>query len=129
MEVYLTVAKLAKVEEFTIGAELYSMTVGIEDQWKEYPYGFPGRWLELLRYVRAKLPKTRLMYDINFTDDSVNSGGLSASGGEFERWRYRLVDLAEPTNPEERKIWNDLVSFWTELDAVGLDIYRSLASA
>ncbi|MGZ3775210.1 MAG: glycoside hydrolase family 113 [Pseudobdellovibrionaceae bacterium] len=129
LDVYINVAKLAKVDEFTIGAELYSMTVGIEDQWKEYPYGFPGRWLELLRYVRSKLPNTRLMYDINFTDDSVNSGGgISASGGELERWRYRLVDLANPSNPEEYKIWNDLATFWKELDNVGLDIYRSLAS-
>lgn len=128
LDVYLTVAKLGKVDEFTIGAELYSMTVGIEDQWKAYPYGFPGRWLELLRYTRAKLPKARLMYDINFTDDTVVADGISASGGEFERWRYRLVDLANPSNPEELKIWNDLVSFWTELDYVGLDIYRSLAS-
>ncbi|WP_413560866.1 glycoside hydrolase family 113 [Bdellovibrio sp. HCB209] len=128
LDVYLTVAKLAKVDEFTIGAELYSMTVGIEDQWKEYPYGFPGRWLELLRYVRTKLPTARLMYDVNFTDDSVNSGGISASGGEFERWRYRLVDLADRQNPEEQKIWADLASFWKELDAIGLDIYRSLAS-
>lgn len=128
LDLYLTVAKLAKVDEFTIGAELYSMTVGVEDQWKEYPYGFPGRWLELLRYVRSKLPKARLMYDVNFTDDSVSGGGMSASGGEFERWRYRLVDLANPTNPEEAKIWEDLVSFWKELDAVGFDIYRSLAS-
>lgn len=128
LDVYITVAKMAKVDEFTIGAELYSMTVGIEDQWKEYPYGFPGRWLELLRYTRAKLPTARLMYDINFTDDSVNAGGLTASGGEFERWRYRLVDLANPSNPDEAKIWSDLVTFWKELDAVGLDIYRSLAS-
>lgn len=128
LDVYITVAKMAKVDEFTIGAELYSMTVGIEDQWKEYPYGFPGRWLELLRYVRVKLPTARLMYDINFTDDSVNAGGLTASGGEFERWRYRLVDLANPTNPDEKKIWDDLVGFWKELDSVGLDIYRSLAS-
>lgn len=128
LDVYLTVAKLAKVDEFTIGAELYSMTVGIEDQWKEFPYGFPGRWLELLRYVRSKLPTARLMYDINFTDDTVNADGFAASGGEFERWRYRLVDLANPTKPEELKIWNDLVSFWKELDSVGLDIYRSLAS-
>ena len=68
------------------------------------------------------------MYDINFTDDSVNTGGLTASGGEFERWRYRLVELANPSNPQEAQIWNDLVSFWKELDAVGFDIYRSLAS-
>lgn len=128
LDLYITIAKLAKVNEFTIGAELYSMTVGIEDQWKEFPYGFPGRWLELLRYTRAKLPTAKLMYDINFTDDSVNSNGIAASGGEFERWRYRLVDLANPSNPEEFKIWNDLVSFWKELDYIGLDIYRSLAS-
>lgn len=68
------------------------------------------------------------MYDINFTDDSVNAGGLTASGGEFERWRYRLVELADRTNPEERKIWEDLSTFWKELDAIGLDIYRSLES-
>ncbi len=128
LDVYISVARMAKADEFTVGAELYSMTVGIEDQWKEYPYGFPGRWLELLRYTRAKLPTARLMYDINFTDDSVNSGGLTASGGEFERWRYRLVELADRTNPEERKIWEDLSTFWKELDAIGLDIYRSLES-
>ena len=128
LDVYIAVARMAKADEFTIGAELYSMTVGIEDQWAEYPYGFPGRWLELLRYTRSKLPNARLMYDINFTDDSVNAGGLTASGGEFERWRYRLVELANPKNPEEAAIWADLSTFWKELDAVGLDIYRSLAS-
>lgn len=128
LDMYITVARMAKADEFTIGAELYSMTVGVEDQWKEHPYGFPGRWLELLRYTRSKLPNARLMYDINFTDDSVNTGGLTASGGEFERWRYRLVELANPSNPQEAQIWNDLVSFWKELDAVGFDIYRSLAS-
>lgn len=128
MDIYLLIAKMNHVEEFTIGAELYSMTVGIEDQWKEYPFGFPGRWLDLLHYVRKKIdPNTRVMYDINFTDDTVNSGGMSASGGEFERWRYRLVDLANPEKEDELKIWQDLVSFWTELDAIGIDIYRSLA--
>lgn len=128
LDMYITVARMAKADEFTIGAELYSMTVGLEDQWAAHPHGFPGRWLELLRYTRAKLPNARLMYDINFTDDSVNAGGLTASGGEFERWRYRLVELANPSNPAENKIWQDLASFWKELDAVGLDIYRSLAS-
>jgi hypothetical protein len=129
LDQYITVARLAKVEEFTIAAELYSMTVGIEDQWKAQPYGFPGRWLELLRYVRGKLPDARLMYDINFTDDSNTESGFARSGGELERWRYRLADLANPTRPEELKIWKDLVQFWTELDAVGLDMYRSLASS
>lgn len=128
LDAYMTVAKFCKADEFTIGAELYSMTVGIEDQWKQYPYGFPGRWLELLRYTRSKLPKLRLMYDINFTDDSVKNVGVVVSGGEFERWRYRLVDLADRTDPEEHQIWVDLATFWKELDAVGIDMYRSLAS-
>lgn len=128
LDQYITVAKLSKVDEFTLGAELYSMTVGIEDQWKAQPYGFPGRWLELLRYVRGKLPGVRLMYDVNFTDDSNNQSGFAKSGGELERWRYRLADLANPTDPAQLKIWKDLVAFWTELDAVGIDMYRSLAS-
>ncbi|MBX3039647.1 MAG: hypothetical protein KF789_02925 [Bdellovibrionaceae bacterium] len=128
LDIYLLIARVAKVDEFTIGAELYSMTVGLEDQWKENPHGFPGRWLELLRYVRSKLPQARLMYDVNFTDDSVDSGTLRKAGGEIERWRYRLVDLANPEDPAQEAIWNDLVSFWTELDAIGIDMYRSLAS-
>ena len=129
-DIYLLIARLNKVEEYTIGAELYSMTVGIEDQWNEFPFGFPGKWVQLLRYSRTKLaPGTRIMYDINFTDDKAStSGDLNALGGELERWRYRLVDLAHPTNPAENAIWRDLVTFWNELDAVGIDIYRSLAS-
>lgn len=129
-DIYLLIARLNKVEEYTIGAELYSMTVGIEDQWEEFPFGFPGKWLQLLRYARSKLtPNARIMYDINFTDDRISTNGdLTALGGEFERWRYRLVDLADPSDPDERAIWQDLIAFWNELDAIGIDIYRSLAS-
>ena len=128
MDIYLLIAKISHVEEFTLGAELYSMTVGIEDQWAAYPYGFPGRWLDLLHYSRDKLGSdVRIMYDVNFTDDVTRINGVSASGGEFERWRYRLVDLANPTDPAQKEIWKDLVSFWSELDAVGIDMYRSLA--
>lgn len=129
LDQYLLVARVAAVEEFTIGAELYSMTVGVEDQWKEFPYGFPGRWLNLLKYARTKLPKARLMYDINFTDDSVKNDGFEKVGGELERWRYRLVDLANPTNESERLIWQQLVEFWTGLDAIGIDMYRSLGDS
>ena len=126
---YALIAKANKVSEFTLGAELYSMTVGIEDQWKEFPYGLPGRWLELLRYLRPRLaPNTRIMYDINFTDATVNTGAIQAQGGELERWRYRLVDLANPTDPAQNEIWQTLVTFWQELDAIGIDMYRSLAS-
>lgn len=131
LDIYLPIANAGKVEQFTLSAELYSMTVGIEDQWAEHPHGFPGRWLSLLRYVKTKLPpKTQVMYDINFTDDKVSgsAGGLGEFGGEFARWRYRLVDLANPTKPEEAAIWKDLVTFWKELDAIGIDMYRSLAT-
>lgn len=127
LDAYIPVAKIAQVEEFTVGAELYSMTVGIEDQWKAYPYGFPGRWLELLRYVRSKLPNARLMYDINFTDEVDSSSGIAASGGELERWRYRIVDLAGVGDAAQQKIWTDLTTFWNELDFVGIDMYRSFA--
>lgn len=128
LDSYITIANIGKADFFTIGAELYSMTVGIEDQWKEYQFGFPGRWLALLRYIKGKLPKSKIMYDINFTDDSNTESGFEKSGGELERWRYRIVDLANPSNPEELQIWQDLVAFWKELDAVGIDMYRSLAS-
>ncbi|MFM8313980.1 MAG: glycoside hydrolase family 113, partial [Deltaproteobacteria bacterium] len=132
LDLYLPIAQFGKVEQFTIGAELYSMTVGIEDQWEQNPHGFPGRWLSLLKYVKSKLPQnTQVMYDINFTDDKVSgsAGGLGEFGGEFARWRYRLVDLANPTRPEERVIWQDLVDFWKQLDAIGIDMYRSLATS
>ncbi len=120
LDSYLLIAKANRVEEFTLGAELYSMTVGVEDQWKEYPYGFPAQWLTLLRYAKSQLsPGTRVMYDINFTDDKVAGGDLDRFGGEFERWRYRIVDLRD----------RSLIAFWTELDAVGIDLYRSLATA
>lgn len=125
---YLTIARVAKIDEFTIGAELYSMTVGIEDQWKEHPHGFPGRWNQLLKFVRSKLGKdVRIMYDINFTDDIDQSSSIARSGGELERWRYRLVDLANSPNQQERAIWEELVQFWNGLDAIGIDMYRSLA--
>ncbi len=125
---YITIARLAKINEFTIGAELYSMTVGIEDQWSAHPHGFPGRWNQLLKYVRSKLgPQVRIMYDINFTDDIDQSTSISRSGGELERWRYRLVDLADSSDPQQNEIWKELMEFWNGLDAIGIDMYRSLA--
>lgn len=129
LDIYLTIAKISQVDEFTIGAELYSMTVGIEDQWKEHPHGFPGRWLELLKYTRQKLgPNVRLMYDINFTDDKAVGPTAAEFGGEIARWRYRIVDLANPTDPAQLKIWQDLCAFWKELDVVGIDMYRSFGN-
>lgn len=129
MDAYLLIAKLGNADEFTIGAELYSMTVGIEDQWERFAFGFPRNWLKLLNYARGKLPRgCRVMYDVNFTDDTTNHSGISSSGGEFERWRYRIVDLANPRDEQQRATWQDIVNFWKGLDAVGIDMYRSLAA-
>lgn len=139
LSIYLRIASENKVEAFTIGAELYSMTVGIEDFWKEHPHGFPRNWLQILSNARDVLGnETTLMYDVNFTDDSnQNSDGeLRVAGGELERWRYRLVDLAPDTLEErtrERRDddsgWHYLRDFWMNLDMVGIDMYRSLASS
>jgi hypothetical protein len=37
------------------------------------------------------------------------------------------VDLANPADPAQLAIWQDLVQFWIELDGIGIDMYRSLA--
>ena len=128
LDMYMQIATAGKAEEFTLGAELYSMTVGIEDQWPQYPFGFPKQWLDLLHYAKSKLPQgCRVMYDVNFTDDKIDapqSGNIEQFGGEFARWRYRLVDLRDAANIN----WQTLAAFWTGLDAVGIDMYRSLAT-
>lgn len=131
LDLYLPISAQTGVEEFTLGAELYSMTVGIEDQWVDHPHGFPGQWVRLLAHARTKLlPTTRIMYDINFTDDKIVSevSGIEEYGGELARWRYRIVDLADRNDPEEKEVWENLVKFWKGLDAVGVDMYRSLAT-
>jgi len=131
LDLYLPLSSQTGVEEFTIGAELYSMTVGIEDQWKANPHGFPAQWVRLLAHARTKLPPTtRVMYDINFTDDKIISSvsGIEEYGGELARWRYRIVDLANRTDPVEKEVWKNLVEFWKGLDAIGVDMYRSLAT-
>ncbi len=124
LERYLLVAKAGKADEFTIGAELYSMTVGIEDQWKKHPHGFPGEWLKILKLTRRSLPKARIMYDINFTDASFEADGIVEVGGELARWKYRLADLKD----ENDEHWRLLKELWDGLDAVGIDMYRSLAT-
>jgi hypothetical protein len=133
LDTYATIARIAGVEEFTVGAELYSMTVGLEDQWPQQPFGFPREWALIVKDLKTKLgAKTRIMYDINYTDETANSDGTGASGGEIERWRYRLVDLKpNPANPrtmdaKSQQAWTQLKDLWLSLDMVGIDMYRSL---
>ncbi len=136
---YLTIAKLGQVEEFTIGAELYSVTVGIEDQWQAQPHGFPCEWIKIADRARKSLPNARIMYDITFTDDTASAGDSGRLGGELERWRYRLVDLApngdvskipfcDGTSNDAIKNWKAFATLWNSLDQIGIDMYRSLAT-
>lgn len=124
LENYAKIARLGVVEEFTIGAELQSMTVGIGDEWVEYPNGFASKWASLARHFRTLLPsKTRIMYDINYTDAGFSVGEKNYVGGELAYFRYYLVDNYQPADP----MWKGLQEFWGTLDAVGIDLYRSLA--
>lgn len=129
LERYMEIANAGQIEEFTIGAELQSLTVGIgQSEWATNPFGFPGEWLKLLARARQLLPATtRVMYDINYTDDEIFSSGVAEFGGELIVWRQRLVDFASPADPGLNQNWKDLVDFWKSLDAVGIDMYRSLA--
>ncbi|MFM8270379.1 MAG: glycoside hydrolase family 113, partial [Pseudomonadota bacterium] len=57
-----------------------------------------------------------------------DESGIEEYGGELARWRYRIVDLANRTDPVEKEVWKNLVEFWKGLDAIGVDMYRSLAT-
>jgi len=130
LTIYANIAKASGADEFTIGAELHSMTIGLEDQWAEQPYGFPREWTILAREIKAKLgAETRLTYDIFCSDSYGEDKKDGASGGEFERWRYRLVSL-KPANETDiglsAEAWRQLREFWSVLDAVGIDMFRPM---
>jgi len=132
LQQYAVIAEEANLEwpgsvtEFTVGAELYSMTVGLEDQWPEHPFGFPREWTGIVREMRSIVgSQVRIMYDINYTDATENSDGTGPSGGELLRWYDRLVRF-RPQPGEPTEAWDNLKEFWLSLDAIGIDIYRSL---
>lgn len=93
----------------------------------EHPYGFPENWLALLRFARERVnPTTTLMYDMNFADDLVALGGQMVPGGELALWRQRIA-YSQPLTEVEVAAKTALTEFWTTLDAIGIDMYRSLA--
>jgi len=117
---YIDIAIDNDVEEFTIGAELETMTVGMPGEFPAHPNGFPKQWLRILSYARQELGKNvRIMYDINTTDDVISVGGVSKPGGELSRFEQRIAVDGD----------KDLIAFWTGLDAIGLDLYRSLVDS
>lgn len=129
LETYMEIANAARAEEFTIGAELQSMTVGIGAEWPQHPQGFPRYLRELVSSARSKLYSgARIMYDINYADDEVITTAGVEYGGEIVEWRKALVDDVANGLPASER-WQDLAAVWRGLDAIGLDMYRSLASA
>ncbi len=128
LDIYLEIARSAGVEEFTIGAELESMTVGAQTAWPANPFGFPTSWLSVLAHAREVLPLgTREAYDINFADDPVLVAGAMIPGAELANWRRRIA-YSSPTTAEEIASQKALIDFYRGLDTVGVDMYRSLAT-
>lgn len=115
------------IDEFTIGAEMQSMMVGMGTTDTAYLMGQPERWLQLLRKVKTTLTKTKVTYDINFPETLVPLTG--SIGGEFERWRHLLVDLKDTRSNLLLQKRSALAELWNELDFVGLDFYRYLATS
>lgn len=115
------------LDEFTIGAEMQSMMVGMGQGEQAYLLGKPERWLKILRAVRALHPNAKLTYDINFPETLVPL--TNTIGGEFERWRHIIVDLETTTSPDLQERRQSLISLWREMDFIGIDFYRYLATS
>lgn len=125
---YLEIAREAKIAEFTLGAELESLTVGVSSV---NPYGYPAEWIKTLEFARGQLDAaTRIEYDLNYTDEGIDVGGGKLEyGGELARWRHRIADSNSFPSQEAYESWKNLVKFWKLLDGVGIDVYRSLAAS
>lgn len=119
LDPFLEITAAGAVEEFTLGAELQSMTVGLPG----ITLGAADECLSLLDHARASLPpSTRVMYDLNYTDVLHSAEDFTMVGGETALWTSIL--LGHEGHPDRDK----LARFWKGLDAVGIDMYRSLAS-
>ena len=125
---YFELANANNVDFFTIGAELSSMMVGIPYRSDRFQYGFPAKWINVVKHAKRNLRTSKVMYDINYTDELFVSDGVERSGGEFERWRYLITSKALRNSPVSKRTQESLRALWRELDFVGIDMYRSLAT-
>lgn len=126
-ERYLRLAARKKMAQYTIGAELHSMTTGLGERRPKRPRGEPAKWTELVRYAKSILGSSaEVVYDVNYTDQYVLEDGTRKLGGEFEQFRFELT--REYRKPQDLKFQNDLREFWASLDLIGIDMYRALSS-
>jgi len=112
---YLRIAEATGADEFTIGSELMSMTVGLPDYLRNndnqiFWYGFPGEWVKIAKKSK-EIYKGRISYDFN-------------SGWEYQNYKIRLY-YESLARPEERLGFSE---FYQLLDTVGCDMYDSLLS-
>ena len=125
---YLELARQAGVEWYSIGAEMNSMTSGYGDKRRDWPRGFPAKWVELISRAREILgPGIRVSYGVNYTDQVAVEGGRRIQGGEIEQWRYYLTE--EFRKPVDLEHQAGMRALWLALDSIGIDFYRALASS
>lgn len=124
---YLQLAARKRMSQYTIGAELHSMTTGLGDRRPKRPRGEPAQWAGLVRYAKSIVgATTEIVHDVNYTDQYVLEDGVKKLGGEFEQFRFELT--REYKKPQDILFQNQLRDFWNSLDVVGIDMYRALAS-
>lgn len=126
-ERYLNLAKRKGVAQYTIGAELHSMVTGLGERRPKVPRGHPQLWTDFARYAKSVVGSTtQIAYDINYTDQYVLEDGVKKLGGEFEQFRYEMTKPVR--SAEDTEFQNQLIGFWKQLDIIGVDMYRALAS-
>lgn len=124
---YLRLASRKGVAQYTIGAELHSMVTGLGERRPKSARGYPAAWTDFVRHAKSVAgPKTRIAYDINYTDQYVLEDGVKKLGGEFEQFRYEMTKSV--SRPADVLFQNQVIEFWNELDIIGIDMYRALAS-
>ncbi len=127
-ERYLRLARLARAEWYSIGAEMHSMTSGLGAREPQRPLGYPAKWSEMIGKAREILgPDIRITYGINYTDQYVLANGRKTWGGELEQWRFFLTEPFKNRTYQNHQ--RDLQAFWQALDVIGIDYYRAMASS
>jgi len=125
MKMYAQIGNEGLAEEFTIGAELHSMTVGNDEGGTFSFKGYPSHWYNMaVRMKNFLRPGTRMMYDVNYTDEAVPASPTNFEGGELAKF-YTVALLYKGSNDPR---WMAFGNFLKTLDMVGIDMYRSLAN-
>lgn len=126
-EPYLKLAQQVGASWYSIGAEMHSMTSGLGDRSPKQAFGYPRKWVELIKKAKIILgSQTALTYGVNFTDQYIIANKQKIWGGELEQWRFYLTaDFKDAKNLAHQQGMRDL---WAQLDVVGIDYYRALGS-